>query len=561
MRAEIEKRTSLENPSTPLSYPAEWLLDIFNGGRTDSGIRVSEMTALQVVTVFSCVDIISSSLSSLPLNVYERILIGKGSLPGKRLAAENDLFDLLHDDPNPEMTSRDWRKTGQCHALLWGNSYTEIQRDGGNRPVALWPRNPAKTRPRRNSVNGKMFYSTTDGVDEDLVTYHPGYERPIAAEDMVHVRGLSLDGRIGQDVVNLSRQAMGMSLAMEKFGGKFFGNGAVLGGTLEYPGVLKPEAKSNLERSWREAHGGENQHAWAVLENGVKANQLGTKPNEAQMIEAREFQLEEISRVFHVPPHMLAVQKGQARANVEQIGTEFVIYCLNPWIVAWEQELRRKLFPPRTIGRNAGKRMIVVLDTRKLMLPDADSRQKYYAGGRQWGWLTENAVLEMEDMNPSDNPLADETWMPVNMVLASSAGHAPSGEEPLDAPPGKPSEADDLAEGERGRNLALRAYSRLFSDAFRRFLARDKPDLRAFGRIFEPVLFAVADFFLMNSGSGFSPGSEIPGPVAVFVREYVATMYARSPRLTSDDLDEELARAVTELYGAVGRELQTEVAR
>lgn len=521
-----EVRSSLENPSTPLSYPAEWLLDIFNGGRTDSGIRVSPLSALQVVTVYACVDIISSAIASLPMNVYERILIGDQGLPGKRLAVESELFDLLHDDPNPEMTSFDWRKVMMCHALLWSNGYSELQRDGGNRVVAIWPRDPSKTHPRRDSAGGELYYVTTDAMDEEQAKT-PGAGRKIEAANMIHLRGLSLDGRLGREVVNLARQAIGLSLALEKFGAKFFGNGAVLGGTLEYPGVLKADAKSNLERSWKEAHGGENHHAWAVLENGIKANSLGTKPNEAQMLESREFQIIEVGRLFHMPPHMLGITQGQARATAEQIGTEFVTYCLNPWIACWEQEARRRLFPPRNIGRNANKRMIVKLDTRKLMLPDADSRQKYYAGGRQWGWLTENAVLEMEDMNPSDNPLANETWMPVNMVLARTGG----GQVDDDGPGGSGgmggASENEPGAGSRAQRLLLGASLRVFRDAIGRVSSRSRVDRKAFEGIFRSVLFGIADLCLMNRSADFSPGGAIPDSLAACVRSHMAELFIR----------------------------------
>src|ERR1700722_1181173 len=142
-----ETRTSLENPSTPLSFPAEWLLDIFNGGRTDSGIRVSEMTALQVATVLACVNIISNGIAGLPLKVFEVLI--RGGRTGKRVAEGHNLYEILHHEPNEEMTSFTWRKTQQAHALLWGNCYSEIERNGKNEIVALWPRNPARTRPVR----------------------------------------------------------------------------------------------------------------------------------------------------------------------------------------------------------------------------------------------------------------------------------------------------------------------------------------------------------------------------------------------------------------------------
>src|SRR5574337_2177809 len=207
-----EFRSSLENPSTPLSYPAEWLLDIFNGGRTDSGIRVSEMTALQVSTVLSCVNLISGAIGFLELGVYERIL-ARDKRAGKRIAYDHDLYDILDNEPNEEMSSYTFRKTLQAHALLWGNLYAEIQRDNSNRIVALWPRNPARIRPQRAMQDfnikgelvhaGELFYSTTEGtssteINPEAPQDSPGPARAIHRNDVLHIPGLALDGRLGQ---------------------------------------------------------------------------------------------------------------------------------------------------------------------------------------------------------------------------------------------------------------------------------------------------------------------------------------------------------------------------
>ncbi|MGH3631563.1 MAG: phage portal protein, partial [Sciscionella sp.] len=242
-----EKRSSLENPQTPLSYPAEWLLDIFNGGRTDSGLRVSEMTALQVVTVFQCVNIIANGIAAHPLNVYRRINTPDGPV-GKEIAYDHPLYDILNTEPNPEMTSATWRRTMQCHKLLWGNAFSEIERDNSNRISAVWPRNPARTRPVRLLSPmtyqgdllpaGTLMYETFEAMkdsqimEQDSLNQHAGFRRLVLAEDMLHFVGLSLDGRLGSDVIVLSRQAIGLSLAAEKYGAKFFGNGAVPQGIL-----------------------------------------------------------------------------------------------------------------------------------------------------------------------------------------------------------------------------------------------------------------------------------------------------------------------------------------
>jgi HK97 family phage portal protein len=430
-----EARTSLENPQVPLSYPAEWLLDIFNGGRTDSGMRVSEMTALQVVEIFGCVNLISDGISSLPLNVYKRSTEGKRVR--KTLAVDHAVTSVLADEPNPEMTAPTFFKTLMLHALLWGNAYAEIERDASGSVKNLWPRNPARTKPIRLLTAmtfhgdllpaGTMMYETSDGimdsstmtVAENPDTQNVGRRRVIHAEDMLHVPGLSLDGRLGQDVVWLTRQTIGLALATEKYGAKFFGNGARPAGILTMPSKLEDKALENLRRSWAEAHGGENQFKVAVLEQGVKFEKIAATPEEGQMLETRKFVRETICAIFGVPTHMISASDKSGKSNVEQSSIEFVQFCLHPWLVRWEKEIGRKCFPK--MGRTAGM-YFPKFDTRKLMYPDAESRAKFYTAGKQWGFLCTNDIRELEDMNPLDDASVGERfWQPTNVEDASKS--------------------------------------------------------------------------------------------------------------------------------------------
>lgn len=425
----IELRTSLENPQTPLSYPAEWLLDIFNGGRTDSGIRVSEMTALQVGTVFAAVNIISDGMSSLPLHVYQRSKIGNRA--SKTIAADSPLYRIINQEPNPEMTSAVFLKTLMVHDLLWGNAYAEIQRNNAGTIIAIWPRNPARTRPIRLLrplmlegdllEAGSMLYETSDQlmdsssyvVDQNPEMQNVGLKRLVLAENMLHIPGLSLDGRLGQSTVWLARQAFGLALATEKYGAKFFGNGARPAGILTLPNKLEDKAIETLRRSWAEAHGGENQFKVAVLEQGVKYEKIAATPEEGQMLETRKYEREEICAIFGVPAHMVCAQEKGGKSNVEQSSIEFVLYCLHPWLNRYEQEFGRKLFSD--MGRSAGK-YFAKFDTRKLMYPDAAARSTFYSQGKQWGFLNTNMILELEDMNPVEDQKVGETfWQPINM--------------------------------------------------------------------------------------------------------------------------------------------------
>lgn len=425
--AAFEFRSSLENPQTPLSFPAEWLLDIFNGGRTDSGIRVSEMTALQVGTVYACVNIISNGVAGLPYHVFERTI--QKQRASKQIAYDHPLYNLLAHEPNPEMTKFTFFKTFLCHCTLWGNGYAEIERDPKtNKIVAIWPRNPARTRPIRNVQPimlegdllpaGTLMYETSEPLrqaDHPSPEEHDlnlGRRRIILAEDMLHVPGLSLDGRLGQSTCYLARQIIGLALATEKYGAKFFGNGARPAGILTLPNKIEDKAVENLRRSWAEAHGGENQFKVAVLEQGVKFEKIAATPEEGQMLQTRSYERAEVCSVFNVPLHMVGASEKAGKSNIEQSSIEFVMYCLHPWLEAIELEFRRKLFTNKS-GHPAA--IFPKFDVRKLMYPDADARSKFYSSGRQWGYLNADDIRELEDMNPIGGKAGSTYWMPTNM--------------------------------------------------------------------------------------------------------------------------------------------------
>jgi HK97 family phage portal protein len=422
-----EQRSSLENPQTPLSYPAEWLLDVFNGGRTDSGIRVSELTAFQTVTFLACVDLIAGKISTLPVHVYERSINAHGRAV-HRVAYEHDLYEMIHTAPNAEMNRQTFLYSYMLHALVWRNAYAEIQRDGANTPVALWPLNPARTRPRRlpADVNlppepwrpfpvalkaGELAFETTDGASESKA----GSPRWIPGEDVLHVPGMSFDGRLGQSVVWLARQTLGLALVTEKYGAKYFGNYARPGGILEVP-QTRPEDREQVKRSWMEAQGGENAHRVAVLPPGIRYTPMGHNPQEAQATETRAYLRNEIATIFHVPVRMVGDTSKSSRASTEQENQEFLDFALQPWLEAIKIEWKRKLFPHRRIGRTPKNPYYVDFDTWELLRGDAQSREKFYSGGRQWGYLSANDVRAFEKINPIEEDWAEGYWMPINMT-------------------------------------------------------------------------------------------------------------------------------------------------
>jgi len=320
---------------------------------------------------------------------------------------------------------------------------------------------------------------------------------------MVHLPGLTLDGRVGQSAVWLARQAIGLALATEKYGSKFFGNGAVPGGVLTHPGHLEDKGRENLRRSWAEAQGGENVHRVAILEEGLKFEAMSGENEKSQFLETRQFQIAEVCRAFNVPPHMIGESKSQNRANTEQIGLEFVMYTLGPWLEEWTQEIKRKLFPK--IGRTAG-RFFPKFETRALTMPDAESRRNFYATLRQWGLASADDIRELEDWNPLGGTVGTAILWPVNM---QEAGTEPVEQEvpSPDEPPSEPAPDEEEPPTPPPSAMMIRVYLPIFRDAMRRILARRAPDSESFRRDFGPILASIADAFGHSEGFETTPAA------------------------------------------------------
>lgn len=569
-RVAPEQRSSLENPQTPLSYPAEWLLDIFNGGRTDSGIRVSELTAFQASYFLACVDLISGSIAATPAHVYERKIVANGRA-AHTIAYDHGLYDMINLEPNEEMSKFVFTKAYMAHVLAWGNGYAEIQRDGGNAPVALWPRNPYKTRPHRLASPmrldpvpwrpfpvalpaGSLVYRTTDGLDEmdhtDNDAERPGVARFIPVEDMMHVPGLAFDGRIGQSVVWLARQTIGLALATEKFGAKYYANFARPGGILELPS-LTPEARDKAKQSWMEAQGGENAHRVAAMPPGTKFTPMSNKPQESQAVEMEDRLRNKIAAVFHVPPRLVGDNEKGGKNSAEQDGQEFQQITLAPWFAALRMEWKRKLFPSRGIGRTPRSRFYVDFDLTDWQRPDAASREKFYASGRQWAYLNTNDIRAFEKLNPIEEPWAEDYWMPINMTLADT---------PLD-----PNHQDGDGDGDKPDDPAaaryIKHYSRLFRDAFGRVLARESRDLKLISGAFGPVLFSVRDAWFDMAASQLRVAAKPGADTDRFVGEYLGAMLTRAGDWKVESVDgtaeAELRRAIHALRIAAYREAAT----
>ena len=394
----------------PQNRTAGSAYSFFLGGTT-SGKAVTERTAMQMTAVYSCVRILSEAVAGLPLHVYRYNDSG-----GKEKAVEHPLYLLLHDEPNPEMTSFVFRETLMTHLLLWGNAYAQIIRNGKGEVVALYPLMPNKMTVDRDE-NGHLYYRYSRSNDEALKSKESTVI--LQPRDVLHIPGLGFDGLVGYSPIAMAKNAIGLAIATEEYGAKFFANGAAPSGVLEHPGTLKDPSK--IREAWQSQFGGsQNSGKVAVLEEGMKYTPISISPEQAQFLETRKFQINEIARIFRVPPHMVGDLEKSSFSNIEQQSLEFVKYTLDPWVVRWEQAISRALFTA-----DEKKRYFVKFNLEGLLRGDYQSRMTGYATARQNGWMSANDIRELEnlDLIPEEDG-GDLYLVNGNMVPLPLAGAA-----------------------------------------------------------------------------------------------------------------------------------------
>lgn len=360
-------------------------------GGTASGKYVTERSAMQMTAVYCCVRILSEAVASLPLQFYRYTDDG-----GKEKAVEHPLYFLLHDEPNPEMTSFIFRETLMTHLLLWGNAYSQIIRNGKGEVVALYPLMPDRMKVDRDE-HGRLYYEYTvydsDDVDGRKGTNKVGRSVRLQPHDVLHIPGLGFDGLVGYSPIAMAKNAIGLAIATEEYGSKFFANGAAPSGVLEHPGTIKDPSK--VRESWQATFGGSgNANKIAVLEEGMKYTPISISPEQAQFLETRKFQIDEIARIFRVPPHMIGDLEKSSFNNIEQQSLEFVKYTLDPWVSRWEQAMVRALLTP-----DEKKKYFFKFNVDGLLRGDYQSRMNGYATARQNGWMSANDIRELENLD------------------------------------------------------------------------------------------------------------------------------------------------------------------
>lgn len=387
-------REWLERRSHP-SNPDRWFIRHLGAEPSVAGVEVTEENALSATAVHAGVQIISSALAMLPLKVYERT--GERT---KALARQMILYRLLHDEPNPEQTSFEFREMQMGFLLLWGNCYAQKMYNGRGEVVELWPLTPWRVTPERTAADTLVY----------RVTLPDGGETTLPADDVLHIRGFTSNGLLGDNLVQRFRDSIGLSLAAEKYGGAFFGNGANAGGFLSHPQKLGPEARKNLRESFGRENGGiSNAHRVGILEEGMTWIQRTVNPEDAQALETRKFQVTEVARILNLPPHLLKDLERATFTNIEHQGQEFVTYTMQPWLTRWEQRLNKSLLLP-----SQRSRFFTKFEVEGLLRGDSAARSAFYTSMFGIGAYSVNDIREKEDDEPVEG--GDQRFVPLNMV-------------------------------------------------------------------------------------------------------------------------------------------------
>ena len=395
-------RDKPENKTAGSSYT------FFMGG-SSAGKVVTERSAMQMTAVYSCVRILAEAVAGLPLHLYRYKEDG-----GKGKAINTNLYHLLHDEPNPEMSSFVFRETLMTHLLLWGNAYAQIIRNGKGEVIALYPLMPNKMRVDRDE-SGHIYYEYRKTTDEANAKENETVI--LSSFDVLHIPGLGFDGLVGYSPIAMAKNAIGLAIATEEYGAKFFANGAAPSGVLEHPGTIKDPQR--VREAWQSQFGGSgNSGKVAVLEEGMKYTPISISPEQAQFLETRKFQINEIARIFRIPPHMVGDLEKSSFSNIEQQSLEFVKYTLDPWVIRWEQSLMRSL-----LSHEEKKEYFIKFNLEGLLRGDYESRMNGYSIGRQNGWMSANDIRELENLDrisPEDG--GDLYLVNGNMLPLKNAG-------------------------------------------------------------------------------------------------------------------------------------------
>jgi HK97 family phage portal protein len=349
----------------------------FSGG-SFAGPQVSERNAVSLSAHFACVRLISTTLASLPIHIYEK------KADGKRRKEDHPTGRLLHDQPNPDMTAFSFIEAMQAQICNRGVAFAELVFNRKGNVSEIWPIPPGICFPFRERKDGPLKYRFANSN-----TILPAWK-------ILHIPGLGFDGINSFSPVQLFRQNFGLGMAIEEFGARFFGQGTNIGGFMEHPLKMSDEAYQRLKSTMSEKYQGlQKSHGVIILEEGMKYSKIGMPLDDLQFIESRKFTATEMARIHGVPPHLIGDLEKATFSNIEEQGIEAIIYLFRPWAIRWEQALNAKLFTEEEKSR-----LYVKFDINGLMRGNIKARYEAYSLGLQNGFFNVDEVRKKEDMNP-----------------------------------------------------------------------------------------------------------------------------------------------------------------
>jgi len=393
-----------ERRNLSVADPKAWNPGLWNmyGAQSNAGVNVNTENALTSSAVFNAVALIAGTVASLPLHLMRR----RGE--GNSTATDKSLYSVLHTAANPEMTAMVLRETMTAHLLTWGNCYAEVVRDGYNNVIELWPIPPNRMKVERQ--NGKLTYIINMGAEEHT----------LRRENVLHIPGLGFNGIQGYSVITMAQESIGLGMAMEEFGARWFGSGTHPGVIVSHPGKLSQDAHDNLKGDLVNKYSGLGKsHRLLLLEEGMKIEDVGVPPEDSQFLQSRQFQITDIARWFNLPPHKLKDLTKSSFSNIEQEQISFVTDSILPWLIRLESNYNMQLLTPGERANHLYFKHVV----EGLLRGDAESRGKFYNQMFMIGAMSINDIRAKEEMNPIEN--GDETFVPMNMIPLSMVGKEP----------------------------------------------------------------------------------------------------------------------------------------
>lgn len=392
--------------------PSQWQEFSNMGGVSHSGIPVNTKTAIRASAVLACVRVLAETLAQVPLFVYRRV-----GDKGKERATDHPLYQLLHKSPNETQTSFEWRRLIQGHTAYRGNGFSEITWQG-RFPVGLTALNPDRV--------------TVKVKNDEIIRYEhrdqTGRTRIIIPDNMLHFTGLSSDGVMGINPIQAAAQSIGITLASDKFGATFFGNGANPSGVLSHPGALSVKAQDNLRDSLVKRTSGNNTNAPLIIEEAMKWERMSMTPDESQFLETRKFQVNDIARIFRVPSHMIGDLEKATLRNITDQSLAFVKYTMVSWFVLWEQRLTKSLI------RDGDDSIFIEFMVDGLLRGDVVARSRALAIQFGNGAVNQDEWRAMENRNPIPDGEGQKFYRPMNLAEVGAEPVEPTDEIPGGVP-------------------------------------------------------------------------------------------------------------------------------